>query len=72
LEGTEEQLNLSDQIMDAWINFARNGDPNHKGLPKWVKYERQNRSTMFFDVPCKIVNTPREELRLAWEKVLQS
>ncbi len=69
LEGTEEQLYLSDQIMDSWINFARTGNPNHKELPTWEKYEESQRSTMFFDVPSKIVKNPRESLRLAWEKV---
>jgi para-nitrobenzyl esterase len=69
LEGTKEERNLSEQIMDAWISFARSGDPNHKGLPEWPKFDPVKRRTMFFDVPCRIIDAPREEIRLAWEKI---
>lgn len=68
LEGTQEEQKLSGQMMDAWINFARNGNPNHQELLNWPKYEAGKRSTMVFDVPCKVVENPREDIRLAWEK----
>ncbi|MHA1112395.1 MAG: carboxylesterase/lipase family protein [Promethearchaeota archaeon] len=70
LEGTSDQFNLSVQMMDSWINFARSGDPNNEGLPTWEKYEANDRFTMFFDIPCRIVKSPREKIRLAWEKVI--
>ncbi|HKK75166.1 MAG TPA: carboxylesterase family protein [Saprospiraceae bacterium] len=48
--------NLADKVSQAWINFARYGDPNHKGLPKWEPYTTDNGTTMFFDDHCHIRN----------------
>ena len=30
---------LSEQMMGYWTNFARSGDPNGAGLPKWPRYD---------------------------------
>ena len=47
--GTGVSEPLQSQMMDAWISFARTGDPNHPSLPDWPPYERANRATMVFD-----------------------
>ncbi len=40
---------VEDAMSEAWIAFARTGNPNHAGLPTWPTYDAQNRATMVFD-----------------------
>ena len=39
---------LADLMADAWISFARTGDPNTPGLPEWPAYDDETRSFMRF------------------------
>jgi len=64
----EAQL-MADQMSDAFINFARSGNPNHKGIPKWMPYTLPERATMVFNNPSKIANDPRGAERKLFEKV---
>ncbi len=36
---TDVDRRLSDQMMQYWVNFATNGDPNGNGVPAWTAYE---------------------------------
>jgi para-nitrobenzyl esterase len=63
--GSPEAFGLSSQISRAWVNFARTGNPNHNGLPRWPAYTSEKRATMYFDTPCHVQNDPEGEgLRL--------
>jgi len=54
---------LAKQISSAWVGLARNGNPNHKGLPQWVPYTASNKAVMIFDTPCRVEIDPGVDLR---------
>jgi len=61
----QDRYALSDKMSRAWVAFARTGNPNHKGLPNWPAFNRDQRATMIFNNECKAVNDPGKEERLA-------
>ena len=60
---------LSRRVQDAWIAFARNGNPSHQGLPDWRAYSLETRNVMVFDTPCECSDDPHGDLRRAWDGV---
>jgi len=60
--GGEEAKILADKMSQAWINFARNGNPNHAGLPNWPAYTAANTATMHFDTKCDVLPQLDKEL----------
>ena len=57
---------LAVQMQDAWIAFARTGDPAHAGLPAWPRFSQQ-REVMLFDNPCRVASDPNGRARwLHW------
>jgi para-nitrobenzyl esterase len=64
--GTGPELHpLADKISNAWVAFARTGNPNHKGLPNWPAFNTSDRATMILNTDCKLVNDPYGEARRA-------
>jgi para-nitrobenzyl esterase len=54
----QDRYALADRMAKAWVAFARTGNPNHAGLPKWGTFDTSTRATMVFDKDCKVVNDP--------------
>ncbi|MEO0867671.1 MAG: carboxylesterase family protein [Cyanobacteria bacterium J06642_11] len=46
--GENPPQNLSRNMQDAWIAFAKTGNPNHQAIPPWPTYNSENRSMMVF------------------------
>jgi para-nitrobenzyl esterase len=43
---------LAARMSEAWIHFARTGDPNHPGIPHWKPFDPSTNGTMVFDNEC--------------------
>jgi para-nitrobenzyl esterase len=65
---TPEAHALAKRFSDAWIAFARTGNPNHPGIPEWPAYAAETRPTMIFDNEIVMRHDPLRELRLLWEE----
>jgi para-nitrobenzyl esterase len=53
----------SDRLMGAYAAFAKTGDPNGPGIPRWPKYELRDRATMIVDTAFRVENDPRRRER---------
>jgi para-nitrobenzyl esterase len=70
--GTDEEIHLSQTIMNAWTAFARTGNPNYPRLPEWPPYETEKRATMFLDLRSRVVNLPFDSIRSVWMSIVDS
>ena len=50
-----DQQRIADLMSEAWIAFARTGNPNNKLLPSWPAYDANQRASMVFDLAPKVV-----------------
>jgi para-nitrobenzyl esterase len=66
---TPDMQTLAEHMQDAWIAFARGGDPNHAGLPRWDRYEPNRRVTMNFNTACAAEDNAGCEQLALWEEV---
>jgi len=70
--GGDDARVLAAKVSDAWINFARTGDPNHAGLPKWPAYKPEQGAVMVFDNRCAVRNDPDRAERQVLEQNTRS
>jgi para-nitrobenzyl esterase len=61
---------LSENMMDAWLAFARTGDPGHPGIGAWDDYERERRQTMIFGRESHLESAPFDAERILWDDVI--
>ena len=65
---------LTEQMMDAWLAFAKTGDPNHSNMPTWPAYDASTRATMVFNTTettamSEIADDPASDERTFWDGV---
>ncbi len=68
--GENTPITLIEQVQNAWISFARNGDPNHPDLPAWPRYNMEDKLKMVFNVNPRVENDPDGVLRNKWQEVM--
>jgi len=61
-----ETAALSQKMQDAWIAFARTGNPSCENLGVWEPYG-DRRNVMVLDEECRIVTASYEEERHIWD-----
>jgi para-nitrobenzyl esterase len=55
-------------VMDAWLAFAKSGDPSQPGSPRWPRYAPPGRATLELGDPCRVLEAPCEAQRLAFSE----
>jgi para-nitrobenzyl esterase len=61
---------LSEKMMDAWLAFARAGNPSTARLGEWPAYEPARRTTMILGEQTRVENAPHESERRLWESAV--
>jgi para-nitrobenzyl esterase len=55
---------LSERMMDAWLSFARSGDPG------WPAYDGVSRATLVLGPECAVESDPFGDERRVWDGLL--
>ena len=59
---------LSADMQEAWLAFARTGDPSCENLGTWLPYG-QNLTTMIFGEKSGLEDAPYDEEHWAWDEL---
>jgi para-nitrobenzyl esterase len=65
---SEETAALANAMSEAWLSFARTGNPNHPAIPHWRPYDLERRPVMLFDVPAAAADDPHAGEREAMDE----
>lgn len=60
---------LAATMMDAWVAFARTGDPSTPALA-WPRFDPAKRNVMLLGERCSVVEGWHEEERRVWDRVI--
>ena len=60
---------LATEMQDAWLAFARTGDPSCASLGTWPQYDASRRATMILGEKSKVEDAPYDGERRAWDQI---
>jgi para-nitrobenzyl esterase len=61
---------LATAMSEAWVSFARTGNPGHRGIPAWTPFDPTAWPTMVFGPQIALLDDPHGEERRAMEVVI--
>jgi para-nitrobenzyl esterase len=61
---------LAAKVSASWAAFARTGNPNIAGLPKWPVYSATSRDTMLFNNEIRVAQDPERVARVEMDRLL--
>ncbi len=62
-----EVSRLTSQMLGAWTNFAKDGDPNGDGVPPWPSYDTTKRVMMIWSSNSAAASDPDRARREVWQ-----
>ncbi|MDN3580344.1 carboxylesterase/lipase family protein [Mucilaginibacter flavus] len=60
LQTSKTDLDISDAMSTYWTNFAKYGDPNGSGVPKWPAFNAAHPVVMYFSQTAHIGQVPSD------------
>jgi para-nitrobenzyl esterase len=69
--GGAQAASLAGKISEAWIAFARSGNPSTRKLPRWAAYDAVQRPTMLFNTDSSVANDPEKLIRERLQAILK-
>jgi para-nitrobenzyl esterase len=68
----KEDKKLADLMGDYWTQFAKTGDPNRKGLPRWEPYDPKSDQCLEIGSTVKSRPTPHRDGYAVFEGILKA
>lgn len=65
----DSHTRLATAMSEAWLAFARTGDPSHDGIPAWPAYEPTRRATMQLGDEITVLDDPARAERRVWQGI---
>ena len=66
LSNHKKIFRISAEMQQAWINFAKTGNPNYNSSADWKPYNASARNTLIFDKKNYTCTDPKCDQRKAW------
>jgi len=67
---TEDALALSYRMQDAWLAFAKSGNPSCESLGEWPAYCTGERATLRLGPTSSLASGPLDAFRPFWESLV--